>query len=250
MGESTRIPWTDHTFNIAWGCTPVSEGCQNCYAKTQAERFGFDVWGPDKPRRTFGQKHWREPLKWNAAAKAEGRRHRVFCSSMCDIFESHPTIYDELGKLWAVIRATPWLDWQLLTKRPDWMKIRLPLGWGDGWPNVWLGTTIESSRYAHRANYLRRIPAVVRFISCEPALGSLYAVDLKGIDWVIYGGESGPQFRPHQLEWARNLRRWCQASGAAFFYKQGNGLKAGTDPMLDGEVIQEWPVPRLVEVTT
>src|SRR5262245_39427976 len=104
MGEKTAIAWTDHTFNIAWGCQKISPGCLNCYADGLADRFGYDVWGPTKTRRTFPAKHWAEPLKWNAAAERDGRPHRVFCSSMCDWAEDHPTIAAELPKLWALIQ--------------------------------------------------------------------------------------------------------------------------------------------------
>lgn len=174
MGSETIIAWTDHTFNIAWGCTKVSPGCAHCYAETGSKRYGHSVWGPKNPRRTFGDKHWNEPLKWNRDAEKEGRRHRVFCSSMCDIFEKHPTIDQEREKLWPLIRSTPRLDWQLLTKRPERIAQRLPQDWAEGYPNVWLGTSVENQKYADlRIPVLLQIPAVVRFISYEPALGPI-----------------------------------------------------------------------------
>lgn len=242
MAEVTGISWTDHTFNMIWGCVEVSPACDHCYARTLAERFGFDVWGKDKPRRTFGQKHWNEPLKWNRMAEKEGRRHRVFCGSMCDIFEKHQTVIAELKRLWPLIRQTPWLDWQLLTKRPHRIKSSLPEDWGpNGYDNVWLGTTIESDEFNHRANHLISAPAKVHFISYEPALGPLDELDLKDIEWIIFGGESGPHYRQHNVQWARSIRDRCKRRGVAFFYKQGSSLRSGEDPFLDGVEYKEFP---------
>ncbi|HRX79441.1 MAG TPA: DUF5131 family protein, partial [Pirellulaceae bacterium] len=128
MATKTQIAWTDHTFNIAWGCWKISPGCANCYAEAMADHgqraYRQDgevvgVWGKDAPRRTFGDNHWKQPAKWNRQAHREGRRHKVFCSSMTDVFLDDRVIAAELAKLWPVIRSTPWLDWQLLTKRPE-----------------------------------------------------------------------------------------------------------------------------------
>jgi protein gp37 len=251
VAEKTAIAWTDHTFNIAWGCVKISPGCKNCYADGLAGRYGFDVWGPTKPRRTFGAKHWAEPLGWNKAAEAEGRRHRAFCSSMCDVGEDHPTIDQERAKLWPLIRATPWLDWQLLTKRADRLAAILPPGWGDGWPNVWLGVSIENNDYVHRADALRAIPAAVRFISYEPALGPVPDLDTRGIDWVIYGGESGNNYRPEDKQWARDVRAMCKTTGTAFFHKQSADRYTERGIELDGKIVREYPTSRLpLPVTT
>lgn len=245
MADKTIIAWTDHTFNVAWGCTKVSPGCKNCYADTLSGRYGFDVWGPGKPRRLFGPKHWAEPLKWNREAEQEGRRHRVFCSSMCDNFEDHPQIIAELPKLWAMIRQTPRLDWQLLTKRSERISQSLPTDWGDGYPNVWLGVSIESNEYTYRADDLRKIPARIRFVSYEPALGPLDALNLENIQWVIYGGESGPGWRQHDLAWPRDMRRRCEAAGVAFFYKQSAAPRTEMGTTLDGEIVRNYPLPVL-----
>jgi protein gp37 len=244
LAENTIIAWTDHTFNIAWGCQKVSPGCANCYAQTLSERFGWDVWGPNAPRRTFGEKHWAEPHKWNHAARRAGRRRRVFCSSMCDIFEDHPTIEQEREKLWRLIRETPELDWQLLTKRPERIAANLPDDWCDGYVNVWLGTSIENNDYVWRADRLRQIPAVVRFVSYEPALGPLDQLDLAGLDWIIYGGESGPGYRDHDVSWARSIRDRCLAAGVAFFYKQSAAPRTEMGTTLDGRMAREYPTPR------
>lgn len=255
MADKTLIAWTNHTFNIAWGCVKVSPGCAKCYADTLAERYGQDVWGPSAPRRTFGPKHWAEPLKWNKAAQKEGRRHRVFCSSMCDNFEDHPTIEAELAKLWPLIRATPWLDWQLLTKRAERIKQSLPADWGPfGYANVWLGVSCEDQTWAERrVPYLARVPAVVRFVSYEPALGPIdWSADAGGrpliedLDWIIYGGESGPGFRGHDLAWPRRTRDQCAAAGVAFFYKQSPAYRTERGIELDGQIVRDYPVARSI----
>lgn len=224
MGESTGIAWTDHTFNPVWGCTKISEGCRRCYAATIAEKYRYAVWGPG-PRRTFGDQHWREPVAWNRRAVKAGERRRVFCGSMCDIFEDHETTTAQLPRLWLLIRETPMLDWLLLTKRPERITASLPPNW-TAWRNVWFGTSIESQDVAHRADALREVPAALRFVSYEPALGPL-ALDLRGIRWVIYGGESGKGFREDRPEWAASMRAQCASAGAAFFFKQRAALRPG-----------------------
>lgn len=174
MGEGSKIEWCDHTFNIAWGCTKISEGCAHCYADTLAHRWGHEVWGYGKPRRIFGEKHWREPLKWNRAAELAGEPARVFCSSMCDVFEDHPSIDQEREKLWPLIRATPWLRWMILTKRPERIHERLPECWEEIRARVWLGTSTENQPTADlRLPQLLAVsprPAVF-FASAEPLLG-------------------------------------------------------------------------------
>jgi protein gp37 len=145
MGVETGIMWTNHTFNPWWGCTKVSPGCDNCYAETFDKRVhgvGKGHWGKDAPRRTFGDKHWNEPLKWNKAAEKAGKPALVFCASMADWCDADapPGALESLHALW---RATPWLRWQMLTKRPGRIARSLPAGWGQGYPNVWLGTTVE-----------------------------------------------------------------------------------------------------------
>src|SRR5581483_10937070 len=132
-----------YTFNIAWGCLKVSEECRNCYAEGIASRYGMKLWGPVETtiRRTFGPKHWHEPLLWNREAKQQGHRRSVFCSSMADVFEDHPALESERQKLWTLIQQTPHLNWLLLTKRPQNILAMVP--WQQGcWPdNVWMGTS-------------------------------------------------------------------------------------------------------------
>jgi len=227
MGEKTAIQWTDHTFNIAWGCTRMSPACEHCYAETWAKRYGVG-WGPKAERRTFGEKHWREPLKWNAKAEREGVRRRVFCSSMADVFEDHPTIEQERAKLWPLIKATPWLDWQLLTKRADRILSCLPADFSRAtYPNVWLGFTAENQEwFDKRTRAILNQPGlwnlpVVWFVSCEPLLGE---IDLElAASWlsqIIVGGESGHGARPFDLRWARSIVAQCKAQDVACFVKQ------------------------------
>lgn len=266
MAGVTGIAWCDHTYNIAWGCMKVSPGCANCYADTLSRRYGFAVWGPAATtrRRTFGPKHWHDPRRWHRAAEQARERRRVFCSSMADVFEDHPTIDAERAKLWPLIRETPWLDWQLLTKRPERIAGHLPPDWGDGYPNVWLGTSVESQPYAaSRLRPLLAVPAVVHFVSCEPLLGP---VDLspwlaggargepvaagRAIGWVIVGGESGPWARPMDEADARSLIAQCKAAGVPVFLKQlgGRGDKrAGAAAVLDGRWWTEMPSPAAPE---
>lgn len=263
MGESTAIGWTDHTFNPWWGCTRVSPGCQNCYAESFAKRTGNDVWGTS-PRRFFGDKHWREPLKWAARAFEAGERRKVFCASMADVFEDHPDVIKSRHRLFELIdrTAVAGLDWLLLTKRPEligrfadhWTYpgiIDPDRGFGEydtDWPsNVWIGTTVEDQdRAKSRLDdfLLFGKGAAVRFLSCEPLLEE---IDLtpwfdEGIDWVICGGESGPRHRPLDLDHARSLRDQCQAFGVPFFFKQVGGRfpTAGGDE-LDGETWKQFP---------
>lgn len=243
MGATTGIAWTNHTFNPWWGCTKVSPGCDHCYAETFDKRVhgvGKGHWGKEAPRRIFGDKHWNEPLKWNREAEKAGKPALVFCASMadwCDV-DAPPGAVERLHGLW---KATPWLRWQMLTKRPARIVATLPADWGSGYPNVWLGTTVEDRKHGlPRVKVLREIPAVVRFLSVEPLLEDLGDMELsqgheldcgtdtvdgacacpRGIDWVIVGGESGHGARPFHLDWARSIKAQCEAVGTAFFMKQ------------------------------
>jgi len=221
MGKNSKIEWTNHTFNPWWGCVRVSHACEHCYAENWAKRVGSKVWGISAERRFFGEKHWAEPLKWNDNAARLKVRQRVFCASMGDIFEERQDLDQWRCRLWTLIERTPNLDWLLLTKRPQNIKKTVPF---TCWPtNVWLGTTVESQRWAdERLPYLADIPANVRFVSAEPLLGAL---DLDAflsttVNWVIAGGESGPKARPSNPEWFRDLMRQCTEKGVPFHFKQ------------------------------
>ena len=173
--QNSKIEWTDHTFNPWWGCVKVSPGCEHCYAETLAHRYKFDVWGPAKTtsRRGMSANYWKQPIKWNKAAMADGARRRVFCASMADVFEDHPDVLEWRTQLFALIEQTPALDWLLLTKRPENMSRFAPAHWAGGWPaNVWAMTSVENQEQAEkRIPLLLKVPAYVRGLSCEPLLG-------------------------------------------------------------------------------
>lgn len=189
MGEASAIKWTDNTFNPWWGCARVSPGCQHCYAETFAKRTGHDVWGKDGERRMFGEKHWNEPLQWNAKAEQAGRPTLVFCASMADVFEDRRDLDEPRARLFELIDRTPWLRWQLLTKRPERVAELVPARWLElegGWPsNAWIGTTVEDQQRAEeRIPHLLDLPAPVRFLSCEPLLGALDLSRWLGLEWM------------------------------------------------------------------
>lgn len=223
MAQGSSIEWTDHTFNPWWGCTKVSSACDHCYAETWAKRMGFDIWTHGKPRRFLSDSYWRQPYRWNAQAARDGRRAKVFCASMADVFEWKRGLSPWRNRLWRVIADTPELDWLLLTKRPHLVRRLAP--WGNQWPeNVWIGATTEDQRWADaRLDHLSAIPAAVRFVSCEPLLGSLdlnpWLAD-EALHWVIAGGESGPHARPSDPVWFFNLLKQCQRHGIPFHFKQ------------------------------
>ena len=234
MGENSKIQWTDHTFNPWWGCTKVSPGCTHCYAETFSKRTGHSVWGVNAERRTFGDKHWNEPRKWNDAEMRDGVRRRVFCASMADVFEDREDLDGERERLFALIEQTPNLNWLLLTKRPDRIgAIMARAGRGcnfaDTMPNVWLGTTTETQGYAEdRIGHLVKYSATVHFLSVEPQLGVVTPSLVSGashIEWIICGGESGAGARPFHEDWARVLRDDAREIGAAFFMKQLGGVR-------------------------
>jgi protein gp37 len=178
MSENTKIEWADHTFNPWEGCQKVGPGCDHCYAEARNARFGGGEavnWGPGAPRRRTSEANWRKPLQWNAQAEREGRRFRVFCASLADVFDNEvpPQWRDDL---WALIAATPRLDWLLLTKRIGNARGMLPVTWVIGdtrpWPNVWIGATVVNQEEADRdIPKLLALPAQVRFLSIEPMLG-------------------------------------------------------------------------------
>lgn len=228
MGKDSRIEWTHHTFNPWWGCVKVSAACDHCYAESWAKRVGSDVWGPETERRFFTDAHWKEPVKWNRDATAEGVRRRVFCASMGDVFENRADLVAPRKRLFDLIDATPMLDWLLLTKRIHLVKKLLPKGYQLP-AHVWLGTTVENDEYARkRVKYLLQFDTPsVRFVSCEPLLTALDLTsylkpNAKGVrvDWVIAGGESGHGARPMDPSWPEQLQKQCTDAGVPFHFKQ------------------------------
>jgi protein gp37 len=232
MAENSKIEWTDHTFNPWTGCTKVSPGCDHCYAEGWAKRSGAVQWG-DSPRRRTTEANWRLPLKWNAQAEREGRRFRVFCASLADVFDNAaPSAWRQA--LMSLIVSTPRLDWLLLTKRignakrmlsDASMHDNLLLTANDEYrppANLWIGATIVNREELLRdAAKLKATPAAVRFWSVEPLLEDLGVIPRELMpDWVIVGGESGPGARPMSPDWARRLREQCAAAGVPFLFKQ------------------------------
>lgn len=213
MAATSAIEWTDATWNPWMGCERVSPGCAHCYMYREQRQYGHD---PEALRRS--KTKFFEPLQWHEPTF-------VFTCSWSDWF--HPGADVWRDEAWDVVRQTPHLTYQILTKRPELIPERLPDDWGNGWANVWLGVSIENSRFTWRADALREVSAEVRFISAEPLLGSLFEssgrrepLDLAGIDWLIVGGESGPGARPLDLSWAFELADACDQASTAFFMKQ------------------------------
>lgn len=272
MSANSKIEWTDHTFNPWIGCAKIDPGCANCYADTQDQfrKWTPEGWGKGKPRKRTSAANWTEPLKWNRQYVIRDSeinpwcdtspnlkhvpRERVFCASLADWLDDEVPI-EWLADLLVLIRATPHLDWLLLTKRPgnwekrlvaafDHISTRDAKGMVESWlaskvsgpiagappAHVWIGTSVcDQAGADKRIPELLAIPAKVRFLSCEPLLG---AVDIRfgfqhlveptrpTIDWVICGGEGGPNARPMHPDWARSLRDQCQLAGVPFFFKQ------------------------------
>jgi protein gp37 len=253
LADHSRIEWTSATWNPTTGCDRVSAGCDNCYALALAARLkamGAPKYRKDGDPRTSGPGFGvtmhpgalELPLRWRAP-------RLVFVNSMSDLF--HARVDSEfVGRVWEVMARTPQHTYQILTKRPERLSRVLDAVQGelrlDRWPlpNVWLGTSVESNDRARRADDLRAAPAITRFLSLEPLLGSLPSLDLTGIDWVIVGGESGPRCRPMDPEWVRDLRDRSTSQGVPFFFKQWGGRtpKAGGRE-LDGRTWDEFPTP-------
>lgn len=234
MSQNSSIEWTDSTWNPVTGCTEVSPGCEHCYARTFAERFRGVPGHPYE--QGFDVRLWPErldlPLRWR-------RPRRVFVNSMSDLF--HRDVPDEfINRVFQTMVAADQHLFQILTKRSRRLaRLAASLPWAN---NIWAGVSVESSRYAWRIDHLRAVPAVVRFVSAEPLLGSLLGVDFTGIGWVITGGESGAGHRPCNPDWVREIRDRCQQRGIAFFHKQWGGIypKAGGRE-LDGRTWDEMP---------
>jgi protein gp37 len=296
MGEATTIQWTDHTFNPWRGCVKVSPGCANCYAERQSKRNPrvLGVWGQDGTRVLAADATWREPVRWDDDAGGT-RPGLVFCASLADVFEDWGgQLTDSSGRplwlaesspgglysgepdagdspctldharswLWALIRATPNLRWQLLTKRPQNIARMMPPG---EWPNVWLGVSVEGQEWAWRVDALQDARGSVRvpvgFVSAEPLLGPLdLAGQLAGgvVQWLIVGGESGSGARGMEMGWARALVEGCHSAGVPVFVKQlghqprwgreevpGPGFRPYAVPLvhdpLKGGDMRDWP---------
>jgi protein gp37 len=221
----TTIAWTNETWNPVTGCSHVSAGCSHCYAEALSLRRGWS-------RKPWTAQNAAENVVLHPERLTKPRTYRpgtrVFVNSMSDMF--HPRVpFSFVDAIFDVMASRRDVFFQCLTKRPE-----RAAQWSGHWlPNVWMGTTVEDARVLHRIEYLQRIPAALRFLSCEPLLGPLDGVDLTGIGWVICGGESGPHHRPFDMAWARNLRDRCVASGVPFFFKQQAGFRTETRPWIE-----------------
>ncbi|MBR5395966.1 MAG: phage Gp37/Gp68 family protein [Bacteroidaceae bacterium] len=239
--RTTKIEWTDKTWNPITGCTKKSAGCAHCYAEVMARRLkamrldkycnGFEL--------TLHEEDLKEPLQW-------GKAHNIFVCSMSDIFHEDVP-FDFIDKIMATITKTPQHRYQILTKRAermaDYFNTRLIPD------NAWLGVTVECQSTKYRIDYLSHLTASVKFLSCEPLIEDLGEINLSGIDWVIVGGESGPKARPMKPEWVVNIKQQVEQQGAAFFFKQwgtwgSDGIKRNkhaNGKLLLGRIIQQMP---------
>ena len=236
MAQASSIEWTESTWNPVTGCTKISPGCAHCYAERMAKRL-----------HAMGQERYRDgfkvtlqpdvvdlPLHWK-------RPRMIFVNSMSDLF--HKDVPAEfIAKCFAVMQQASQHTFQILTKRPERaveLSPHLP------WPsNVWMGTTVENADYVHRIRSLIQIPATVRFLSLEPLLGPIPRLPLKGIHWVIVGGESGPAARPIEASWVVRIRNRCVDCNVPFFFKQWGGVqKSQAGRELEGRIWGEMPWP-------
>lgn len=238
MAKNSKIEWCDHTWNPWYGCHKVSAGCKNCYMFREQKRWGRE---PNVVQRA-NHKSFDAPLKWKNSAS-------VFTCSWSDFFIQEADQWRAYA--WDIIRKTPHLTYLVLTKRPERIDECLPNDWGEGWPNVWLGVSVENKDQRDRISTLQDIPAIVRFVSCEPLLTPLNLClwlfyGYSTIDWVITGGESGPGYRPANPDWFRSIRDQCAGAGVAYFHKQNGGNRkidgAWGGRELDGKVYNEFPM--------
>lgn len=239
--KTTKIEWTDKTWNPVTGCTKHSTGCLHCYAETMSRRL--KAMGLEKYKNgfhvTLHEENLDEPKQWM-------KSHNIFVCSMSDLF--HEDVPDSfIEKVLQTIQETPQHRYQILTKRAERMASYFhvhPIP-----RNVWLGVTVEAFNVKYRIDYLRRLDASVKFLSCEPLVNDLRELNLSNIDWVIVGGESGPQARPMEEDWVMNIQRQVEQYGAAFFFKQwgtwgSDGIKRNkhaNGKLLNGKVIQQMP---------
>jgi len=232
--KKSKIEWTESTWNPVTGCTKISEGCLNCYAERMAKRL-----------KAMGQKNYRNgfdvtchehvldmPLRWK-------KPQMIFVNSMSDLF--HKDVPDDFVlDIFSTMRQAQQHQYQILSKRAERLaKLSSELPWRE---NIWMGVTVELADYKDRIDYLRYTSAHVKFLSLEPLLEDLGKIDLKGIDWVIVGGESGPGARPMHIDWVRNIREQCLEQQVPFFFKQWGGVnkkKAGR--ILDGQTWDQMP---------
>ena len=238
MSQLSSIEWTESTWNPVTGCSKISPGCKNCYAERMAKRLkamgssryqnGFKV--------TLQEDIGELPLEWK-------QPRIIFVNSMSDLFHKDVPC-DFIVKVFDTMERAHWHTFQILTKRSDRLVQIAPyLPWPE---NVWIGVSVESQKYTERIHELIKVPAAVRFLSLEPLLGPISKLPLRGIDWVIVGGESDPKARPMEREWVIQIKRRCQDMEVPFFFKQWGGVRkkeAGRE--LYGRTFDEMPIPQL-----
>jgi protein gp37 len=234
MAQGSGIEWTESTWNPVTGCTKISHGCKHCYAERMSERL--QAMGQDNYRNGFEltlQPHMLElPLRWK-------KPQTIFVNSMSDLLHKDVP-FEYIRRVFEVMRRADWHRFQVLTKRADRLAELAPeLSWA---PNIWMGVSVETDEYRSRIDDLRSTSAMVKFLSLEPLLGPLHNLDLRGIDWVIVGGESGPKARPMDAAWATDLRDQCRRASVPFFFKQWGGKnKKLAGRILDGRTWDETP---------
>jgi protein gp37 len=240
VGLKSAIEWTESTWNPITGCTKISPGCKHCYAERMAARL--QAMGQENYRNGFAltlQPQMLElPLRWKTP-------QTIFVNSMSDLFHANVPL-EYIQRVFDVMRRAHWHRFQVLTKRADHLaEIAAQLPWE---PHIWMGVSVESDRYRGRIDELRRTGARIKFLSLEPLLGPLPDLNLRGIQWVIVGGESGPKARPMNPAWARDLRDQCRRTKVPFFFKQWGGTnKKQAGRMLDGRTWDEMPVHKSPE---
>jgi protein gp37 len=243
MATNSPIEWTDATWNPVTGCDKISPGCKNCYAERLARRLqamgnrnyrnGFEV--------TLQPHMLQHPLRWRV-------QKRIFVNSMSDLFHDEVPL-EYIQRAFRVMNQADWHQYQILTKRAERLEeLSERLTWA---PHIWMGVSVESEKYLSRVDHLRRTKAHIKFLSIEPLLAPLGKINLRGIDWVIVGGESGPGARPMQADWVTAIRDQCVKAGVAFFFKQWGGVqKSKTGRTLDGRTWDEMPAAtQLVALT-
>ena len=236
MAQNSNLEWTYATWNPLVGCTKYSDGCKNCYAMPIAERLceqgikgyenGFKL--TLRPERLELPLHWKKP-------------RLIFVDSMCDLFHDDVPL-EYIQKVFAIMKQANWHIYTILTKRSK--RLRELAAYLEWQPNIVMGVTIESDKYRDRLDDLKAVPAYMRYLSLEPLLGQIERLDLTEIDWVIIGGESGPNARPMNTDWVREIRDWTLEQGKAFWFKQYSEhgcLGNVPEPILDGEKYKQFP---------
>jgi len=234
MSLKSKIEWTENTWNPITGCTKISEGCQNCYACQMAmrlQRMGNEKYS-DGFNIRIHENCFNEPLGWKKSS-------RIFVNSMSDLFHKDIPL-EHIHKIFEVMNTANWHIFQVLTKRADRLfELSESLNWSD---NIWLGVTVENRNNTKRIDYLRKVPAKVKFISFEPLLDDIGEIDLSGIDWAIIGGESGHYARPIDEQWILNIKKQCEEQKVLFYFKQWGGTnKKKTGRLLLGKTWDAMP---------